>query len=101
MQSAYGAAITSTLRRRHMPTGTLRDLYQSELLDLYAAEQQIISSLPELANAARSTELRDALQQHLERTRIHVERLEFLFKQQGLASTSGQTSGLDATVRNG
>jgi ferritin-like metal-binding protein YciE len=84
-----------------MPETTLRDLYQSELSDLYAAEQQIIASLPQMASAVSSSDLRAALERHLERTRIHVERLDLLFQQHGLARVAAQSSGLSSLVEMG
>jgi ferritin-like metal-binding protein YciE len=84
-----------------MPEATLRELYRSELSDLYAAEQQIVSALPQLVNAASSSALKAALERHLERTRIHVERLDLLFKQHGMGLTSAQPSGLASLVEMG
>jgi ferritin-like metal-binding protein YciE len=84
-----------------MPDATLRDLYQTELSDLYSAEQQIIKALPTLAMAAKSADLRTALEHHLERTRIHLERLDLLFKQQGLRPASSQSSGLTSLIQAG
>src|SRR5690242_13744699 len=52
MQSAYARPIDQrAMDGGHMPANTLRDLYQNELLDLYAVEQKIISSLPEMVAA--------------------------------------------------
>jgi ferritin-like metal-binding protein YciE len=84
-----------------MPAGTLRDLYENELLDLYAAEQQIISALPQMTAAAASPELKAALEKHLERTRIHVERLDFLFKQHGIGSSGSRPTGIEGAVQTG
>jgi len=84
-----------------MPETTLRDLYQTELSDLYAAEQHIIKALPTLASAASSPDLKAALERHLERTRIHVERLDLLFKQQGLPQSAAQSSGLTSLIETG
>jgi ferritin-like metal-binding protein YciE len=84
-----------------MAAETLRDLYEDELRDLYAAEQHIISALPELSAAASDPDLRAALDKHLQRTRIHVERLDLLFKQHGMAPGARQSSGIEGVVRTG
>jgi len=76
-----------------MPIVTLRDLYIAELQDLVDAERQIIASLPELAAAATSTELRDAFQQHLAETRVQLERLELLMRK---LDVRGDTSPCEA-----
>jgi ferritin-like metal-binding protein YciE len=54
----------------------LHELFLDELADLYNAEQQLTKALPKLAKAARSPELREAFQEHLEQTEEHISRLE-------------------------
>jgi ferritin-like metal-binding protein YciE len=53
-----------------MKITSLHDFYISELEDLYDAENRIIKALPKMADAATSTELRDAFEQHLQQTRL-------------------------------
>lgn len=55
---------------------TLRDLYVEQLQDLHSAELQLTKALPSLAEAASDPMLKAAFEEHLEQTRIHVERLE-------------------------
>jgi ferritin-like metal-binding protein YciE len=55
---------------------SLRDLYIEQLQDLHSAELQLTKALPTLAKAATDSTLRAAFEQHLEQTKIHVERLE-------------------------
>ena len=54
----------------------LHELFLDELADLYSAEQQLTKALPKMAKAAESDELREALEQHLEETEEHLNRLE-------------------------
>jgi ferritin-like metal-binding protein YciE len=54
----------------------LHELFLDELADLYNAEQQLTKALPKMAKAAKSPELREAFQQHLEETEEHISRLE-------------------------
>jgi ferritin-like metal-binding protein YciE len=85
-----------------MNTGTLRGLWEKELLDLYSTEQRILAALPELVRGASSTRLQAALNKHLERTKIHVERLELIFKQCGVKpGSAAQPSGIDSILRAG
>ena len=58
---------------------TLHDAFIDELRDTYDAEKQLLKALPRLAKAATSEELRGAFEDHLEETRVHVERLEEVF----------------------
>ncbi len=43
-----------------MKLATLRELYVSELRDLYNAENQILKALPKMVKAASSEELKNA-----------------------------------------
>ena len=58
---------------------TLRDLYLNELRDLYDAETQLLVALPMMADAATSSQLKEAFTAHLEETEVHVSRLEEIF----------------------
>jgi ferritin-like metal-binding protein YciE len=70
------------------PMVSLRDLYMAELQELADAEQQMLAALPSMIAAATSSRLRDALQDHLDQTRIHRERLELLLRRLGAAGES-------------
>lgn len=62
-----------------MNTKTLRDLFLNELADMYDAEKRIVKALPKMAKAATCTELKAAIEKHLEETRGHVTKLEQVF----------------------
>jgi len=55
---------------------TLRDLYIEQLQDLHSAELQLTKALPSMAKAATDPTLKAAFEEHLEQTKIHLERLE-------------------------
>jgi ferritin-like metal-binding protein YciE len=59
--------------------GTLHDAFIDELRDTYDAEKQLTKALPKIAKAASSSDLRAAIEAHLEETKGHVERLEEVF----------------------
>jgi len=84
-----------------MAGGTLRALFEHELKDLRAAEQQIIAALPQMIAEARSDDLKRALEHHLNRTRIHAERLDLILKQYDVAAAANAPSGIDGLVRAG
>jgi ferritin-like metal-binding protein YciE len=63
-----------------MKLETLHDLYLTELRDLYSAETQIVKALPKVIEKTTNSELRQALENHLEQTRGHVARLEEVFQ---------------------
>lgn len=53
---------------------SLHDLMVHELRDLRAAERQALDDLPALLDAVTAPELRDAIEDHLERSRAHPRR---------------------------
>ena len=61
-------------------TGTLHDAFIDELRDAYDGEKQLTKALPKLAKAARSPQLREAFETHLEETQGQIERLEQVFE---------------------
>ena len=55
---------------------SLADVMRDELKDIYDAEKQLLKALPKLAKKASNAQLHQALEQHLQETEGHVERLE-------------------------
>jgi ferritin-like metal-binding protein YciE len=82
-----------------MPIGSLKDLYISELGDLYDAETQMIRTLPRLAEAARAPELREVLRRHCDESRLHLERLDLIFTHWGERRRSRPCAGLAGIVQ--
>ncbi|MDB5541239.1 MAG: ferritin-like protein [Devosia sp.] len=58
---------------------TLDDLFLDTLKDIYYAEKQIVKTLPKMAKAAQTPELKAGFEQHLAETEGHVDRLEQVF----------------------
>lgn len=63
-----------------MKLNSLKDLYISELRDLFSAENQIIEALPKMAEAATKPDLKSAFQEHLNVTKRQKERLQKVFE---------------------
>ncbi len=63
-----------------MADKTLDDLFLDTLKDIYYAEKQIVKTLPKMAKAAQSPELRAGFEKHLDETEGHVDRLEQVFE---------------------
>lgn len=59
---------------------SLEVLLAQEIKDLYSAENQLVKALPKMAKAATSPELQEAINTHLEETKVHAERLEEVAK---------------------
>src|ERR1700750_2879908 len=58
----------------------LNDLFLDTLKDIYYAEKQIYKSLPKMAKAANSDQLRQAFEKHHQETEGQIERLEQIFE---------------------
>jgi ferritin-like metal-binding protein YciE len=58
----------------------LADLFHDTLKDVYFAEKRILTTLPKMAKAAQSKDLKAAFVKHEGETRKQVERLEGVFK---------------------
>jgi len=57
----------------------LREFFIDQLKDILWAEKKLVKTLPKLAGAAHSNELREAFYSHLEETKNHVTRIEKVF----------------------
>lgn len=80
-----------------MNTKTLKDLFLDELADMYDAEKRIVKALPKMAKAASCTDLKAALEKHLQETQGHVTKLEQVFGTLGMVAkgkTCEATKGL-------
>lgn len=62
----------------------LRDLFEDELKDIYWAEKALTKAIPKMIKNASSEDLINALEDHLEVTKGHVERCEQIFDQLGM-----------------
>jgi ferritin-like metal-binding protein YciE len=62
---------------------TLKDLFYDTLKDIYFAERQILKTLPKLAKAAKSEELKTVFLTHRDETEGHVDRLQTVFEMIG------------------
>jgi ferritin-like metal-binding protein YciE len=58
----------------------LSDLFHDTLKDVYFAENRILKTLPKMAKAAQSKELKAAFVKHEKETRGQVKRLQNVFK---------------------
>jgi ferritin-like metal-binding protein YciE len=84
-----------------MTPNSLQQLYLEQLRDLYDAEQQIIKALPEMIDAATSTELKDGLTEHLEVTKTQASRLEQIFEDLGEKAKGEKCKGIRGVLEEG
>ncbi|PTM49830.1 ferritin-like domain-containing protein [Phreatobacter oligotrophus] len=67
-------------------TKTLEDMFVDGLKDILFAERQILRTLPKMARAAQSQELKAAIEKHKDQTEGQIERLEKVFEQMEVAA---------------
>src|SRR5438105_794439 len=84
-----------------MSLNSIRELYVEELKDLYDAENQILQTLPKMAQQASSPELKNAFQQHEQQTRQQVQRLDQIFQQMGASAGGAKCPGMAGIIREG
>ena len=84
-----------------MATEGLRELYIDELKDIYSAETQLVKALPKMAKAANSEELREGFEEHLEQTKIHVQRLEKIFESLDESPKGKKCMGMEGLIKEG
>ncbi len=63
-----------------MAAKTLETLFHDTLKDICYAERKILKSLPKMARAAQSEELKAAFEKHKEQTEGQIERLQQVFE---------------------
>jgi ferritin-like metal-binding protein YciE len=84
-----------------MQLNTLNDVLEEQLTDLYSAEQQLITALPKMAQAASSAELRPAVETHLQETRGHFERLQELLPTLGFQTGGATCEAMQGLIKEG
>jgi ferritin-like metal-binding protein YciE len=84
-----------------MKSKSLQDLYYDEIKDLYDAENRIVKTIPKLVKASSSEELQDAFNDHLQKTRGHVERLQRIFAGMGKKPTAKTCNGMKGILEEG
>jgi ferritin-like metal-binding protein YciE len=76
----------------------LQNLLVEELRDLYDAEKQLTRALPKVVKAISDEELGNAVREHLEVTKGHVQRLEQIFESLDLKAKGKPCAGMKGIV---
>jgi len=84
-----------------MKLDSLSKLYVEQLKDIYSAEKQLVEALPQMAKAASSGELRQAFQAHLQQTKIHVQRIEDIFKVLDYSPRGPKCKAMEGLIEEG
>lgn len=84
-----------------MELNTLKDLYVTELKDLYSAEHQILKALPRMIKVSTHPQLKKAFTSHERQTREHVKRLERICKELGVSPKGKKCNGMEGLLKEG
>jgi ferritin-like metal-binding protein YciE len=80
---------------------SLNDLFLEELADLYSAEHQLIKAIPKMAEATTSGDLKMALEDHLEKTHDHANRLREIFAELGSKPAAATCKAMRGLIEEG
>ncbi len=84
-----------------MSEKNLNALFLDTLKDIYYAEKQIYKSLPKMAKAAQSDQLRAAFEKHHDETEGHIERLEQIFELLGKPARGKKCDAIEGILDKG
>ena len=79
----------------------LNELFIDELKDIYWAEKHLAKTLPKMAKAATSDELRSAIENHLSETENHITRLESAFESIGERAVAVKCEAMAGLIKEG
>lgn len=79
----------------------LADLFHDTLKDVYFAEKKIFATLPKMAKAANSKELKAAFTKHQRETAGQIKRLERVFKSMGKPAKAKKCEAIMGITKEG
>lgn len=81
-----------------MKTGTLETLFHDSLRDIYYAERKILKSMPKMARAIQSPEVREAMEKHRVETEGQIERIQQIFEMLGKRAQAKTCPAIDGII---
>jgi ferritin-like metal-binding protein YciE len=82
-------------------TKHLSELFLDTLKDIYYAEKKSLSTLPKMAKAAQSPDLKAAFEKHENETEGQIERLEQVFEIIGAAARGKKCDAIEGIIDEG
>jgi ferritin-like metal-binding protein YciE len=79
----------------------LMELFLDSIKDIYWAENHLVKALPKMQEAATSTELAAAINEHLAQTKGHVARLEQVFELLGEKAQAKKCDAMEGISKEG
>ncbi len=84
-----------------MKINSLENLLADELRDIYSAENQMIKSLPKMAEVAVSEDLNATLENHLKQTQNHARRIEEICNDLNIKTKGKKCVGMQGIIEEG
>ena len=81
-----------------MKITSLDKLLEDELKDIHSAESQLIKAMPKIAKTVKSNELRTILEDHLQQTHKHLERVEEICRKLEISPTGKKCAGMEGLI---
>ena len=78
---------------------TLADAFHAELQDIYSAEQQLVKALPKMVKKASCEKLSRGLSEHLEQTKLHVDRVASAFEDTGKPAKAKKCEAMAGLIK--
>jgi ferritin-like metal-binding protein YciE len=79
----------------------LMKLFENELKDIYWVEKALVKAIPKMAKKATASELVEGLENHLEETQGHVEKVEQIFDILGKKAIGKKCMAMDGILSEG
>jgi ferritin-like metal-binding protein YciE len=80
---------------------SLEDLFKSDLKDMLWAENHLVAAIPKMIDAAKTPELKKALNSHLKETIQQVTRLKTVFEQLDLPAIPKKCDAMEGLTLSG
>ena len=82
-----------------MNVDDFRQMYLTELQELRSVEEQLVLALPRMAETAQNSQLKQAIQSHLDETRTQRERLDKLLERHGAGFHEHQDGSMQGIIK--
>ena len=96
-----GKPATSKSNGEQMTDSMLEGFFHDSLKDIYWAEKHLVKTLPKMIKASTTQELQSAIEEHLEVTKVHVERLEQVFELLGHKPQAKKCDAMEGLTKEG
>ena len=94
-------ALAGTLSATGVPVmiTNLKELYFHQIEDLYSAESQILTAMPNMIAKAQDPDLKEALSAHQQETQTQKKRLESIFANHSLAAEKDKCFAAEGIIK--